>query len=58
VLLGSTHGVALLLRARTVGGTYWCALVTTTMLAVCAFVSFDALRTPALTWAGFSSATA
>jgi hypothetical protein len=38
-------------RARTGGGTYWCALVMTTMLAVCAFVlSFDALRTRALTW--------
>ncbi|HME78388.1 MAG TPA: hypothetical protein VKI00_22895 [Mycobacterium sp.] len=26
VLLGSTHGVALLVRTRTVGATYWCAL--------------------------------
>jgi hypothetical protein len=30
----------------------------TTMLAVCAFVSFDTVRTLALTWAGLSSATA
>ncbi|WP_307857409.1 DUF2637 domain-containing protein [Mycobacterium sp. SM1] len=59
VLLGSTHGVALLVRTRTVGATYWCALAMTAMLAVCAFVlSFDALRTLALTWAGFSPATA
>jgi len=59
VLLGSTHGVALLVRTRTVGATYWCALAMTAMLAVCAFVlSFDALRTLALIWAGFSPATA
>ncbi|MCV7100893.1 MULTISPECIES: DUF2637 domain-containing protein [Mycobacterium] len=59
VLLGSTHGVALLVRTRTVGATYWCALAMTVMLAACAFVlSFDALRALALTWAGFSPATA
>lgn len=59
VLLCSTHGVALLVRARTVGATYWCALAMTGTLAACAFVlSFDALRTLALTCAGFSSATA
>lgn len=50
VLLGATHGVALLVRTRTVGATYWCALTMTVLLAVCAFVlSFDALRTLALT---------
>jgi Protein of unknown function (DUF2637) len=59
VLLGSTHGVALLVRTRTVGATYWCALTMTGALAVCAFVlSFDALRALALTWAGFTPATA
>jgi Protein of unknown function (DUF2637) len=59
VLLGSTHGVALLVRTRTVGATYWWALCMTAALAVCAFVlSFDALRTLALTWPGFSPATA
>jgi hypothetical protein len=52
VLLGSTHRVALLVRSRVIGATYWCALVMTGALAVCAFVlSFDALRTQALTWA-------
>jgi hypothetical protein len=50
VLLGSTHGVALLVRTRTVGATNWCALTMTVLLAVCAFMlSFDALRTLALT---------
>jgi hypothetical protein len=59
VLLTSTHGVALLVRTRTVGAAYWCALAVTAMLAGCAFVlSFDALRALALTWAGFSPATA
>jgi uncharacterized protein DUF2637 len=59
VLLGATHGVALLVRARTGGAIYWCALVITMMLAGCALVlSFDALRALALTWAGFSPATA
>ncbi|WP_428338839.1 DUF2637 domain-containing protein [Mycobacterium sp.] len=45
VLLGSTHSVALLVRARRVGVPYWCALLMTLALAGCAFVlSFDALR--------------
>ena len=45
VLLGSTHSVALLVRARRVGAPYWCALMMTFALAGCAFVlSFDALR--------------
>jgi hypothetical protein len=45
VLLASTHGVALLVRTRTHGATYWCALVMAVMLAICAFVlSFGALR--------------
>jgi hypothetical protein len=45
VLLGSTHSVALLVRARRVGLNYWCALAMTVALAGCAFVlSFDALR--------------
>jgi hypothetical protein len=35
VLFGSTHGVALLVRTRSVGATYWCALAMTTTLAVC-----------------------
>jgi hypothetical protein len=44
VLLGSTHSVALLVKARRVGFTYWCALAMTIALAGCAFVlSFDAL---------------
>jgi hypothetical protein len=44
-LLGSTHSVALLVRARRVGFHYWCALAMTLALAGCAFVlSFDALR--------------
>jgi hypothetical protein len=42
-----THGVALLVHSRTSSATYWCALVMTAMLAVCAFVvSFAALPTP------------
>lgn len=45
VLLGSTHSVAVLVRTRRVGFTYWCALAMTIALAGCAFVlSFDALR--------------
>jgi hypothetical protein len=45
VLLGSTHSVALLVRARKVGVAYWCALAMTFALAGCAFVlSFGALR--------------
>jgi len=59
VLLTSTHGVALLVRTRTAGATYWLALAMTAMLMACAFVlSFDALPALALTWAGFSPATA
>ena len=38
VLLAATHGVALLVRTRTVGATYWCALALTVALACCAFV--------------------
>jgi hypothetical protein len=45
VLLGSTHSVALLVRARRVELHYWCALAMTFALAGCAFMlSFDALR--------------
>jgi hypothetical protein len=45
VLLGSTHSVALLVKARRVGLGYWCSLTMTFALAGCAFVlSFDALR--------------
>ena len=45
VLLGSTHSVALLVRAHRVGLHYWCSLAMTFALAGCAFVlSFDALR--------------
>lgn len=45
VLLGSTHLVALLVKAHRVGLSYWCALAMTFALAGCAFVlSFDALR--------------
>jgi len=45
VLLGSTHSVAVLVRAHRVGLHYWCALAMTFVLAGCAFVlSFDALR--------------
>jgi Protein of unknown function (DUF2637) len=45
VLLGATHSVALLVRTRRVGFSYWCALAMTVALAGCAFVlSFDALR--------------
>jgi len=44
VLLGSTHSVALLVRAEQTNRIYWCALVTTVSLAGCAFaLSFDAL---------------
>lgn len=51
VLLGSTHSVALLVRTRANNGfTYWCALLMTLALALCAFVlSFDALRALAIT---------
>jgi Protein of unknown function (DUF2637) len=45
VLLGSTHSVALLVKTRRAGASYWCALTMTIGLAGCAFVlSFDALR--------------
>jgi hypothetical protein len=44
VLLGATHSVALLVKARRSGPSYWSALGMTLMLAACAFVlSFDAL---------------
>jgi hypothetical protein len=50
VLLASTHSVALLVRTRAGGLTYWCALLMTLALALCAFVlSFDALRSLAVT---------
>ena len=50
VLLAATHSVALLVRTRAGGMTYWCALVMTLALAACAFVlSFDALRSLAVT---------
>lgn len=50
VLLGSTHGVGLLVKARRVGFAYWCALATTFGLAAVAFIlSFDALRDLAVT---------
>jgi hypothetical protein len=59
VAVAATHGVALLVRARTTGATYWCALTMTVVLAAGAFVlNFDALRELALTWAGFPPATA
>lgn len=59
VAVAATHGVALLVRARTTGATYWCALVMTVVLAAGAFVlNFDALRELASTWAGFPPATA
>jgi hypothetical protein len=49
VLLASTHSVALLVRTRAGGFTYWCALSMTVALALCAFVlSFDALRSLAV----------
>ncbi|WP_235658461.1 DUF2637 domain-containing protein [Mycolicibacterium moriokaense] len=45
VLLAATHSVAVLVRTRAGGLTYWCALLMTLALASCAFVlSFDALR--------------
>jgi hypothetical protein len=54
VLLGATHGVALLVRTRTVGATYWCALAMTAALAGCAFVlCFDSLYALAADWAGY-----
>jgi hypothetical protein len=45
VLLAATHSIAILVRTRVGGLTYWCALLMTLALASCAFVlSFDALR--------------
>jgi hypothetical protein len=50
VLLASTHSLAVLVRTRASGFTYWCALMMTVALAACAFVlSFDALRSLAIT---------
>jgi hypothetical protein len=50
VLLAATHSVAVLVRTRAGGFTYWCALLMTLALASCAFVlSFDALRSLAVT---------
>jgi hypothetical protein len=50
VLLAATHSVAVLVRTRATGFTYWCALLMTLALASCAFVlSFDALRSLAVT---------
>lgn len=50
VLLAATHSVAVLVRIRVGGLTYWCALAMTMALASCAFVlSFDALRSLAIT---------
>jgi hypothetical protein len=50
VLLAATHSVAVLVRTRAGGATYWCALLMTVALACCAFVlSFDALRSLAIT---------
>src|SRR5689334_19041537 len=49
VLLAATHSIALLVRTRAGGITYWCALAMTLVLAACAFVlSFDALRSLAI----------
>jgi hypothetical protein len=49
VLLAATHSVAVLVRTRATGFTYWCALLMTLALASCAFVlSFDALRSLAV----------
>jgi hypothetical protein len=50
VLLAATHSIAVLVRTRAGGLTYWCALLMTLALATCAFVlSFDALRSLAVT---------
>jgi hypothetical protein len=50
VLLAATHSIAVLVRTRAGGLTYWCALMMTLALASCAFVlSFDALRSLAVT---------
>lgn len=58
-LLAATHGVAVLVRTRTLGVAYWSALTMTAAIAVVAFVlSFYALRSLAVTWAGFPPSTA
>lgn len=58
VLLAATHSIAVLVRTRAGGLTYWCALLMTLALATCAFVlSFDALRSLAITL-GFPEAIA
>jgi hypothetical protein len=50
VLLAATHSVALLVRIRTTGLTYWTALLMTVALSAGAFVlSFEALRALAAT---------
>ncbi|MDT7761222.1 MAG: hypothetical protein QOC63_642 [Mycobacterium sp.] len=50
MLLAATHSVAVLVRTRAGGLTYWCALTMTLTLASCAFVlSFDALWSLAVT---------
>ena len=50
VLLAALHSVAVLVRTRAGGLTYWSALTMTLALASCAFVlSFDALRSLAVT---------
>src|SRR6476660_7507779 len=50
VLLAAKHSIAVLVRTRAGGLTYWCALLMTLALASCAFVlSFDALRSLAVT---------
>lgn len=54
VLLGATHGVSVLVRAKLHGLTYMAALTMTVVLAGCAFVlSFGALRDLAVRWAGY-----
>lgn len=51
-----THGVALLVRARTTGWVYWCALAGTIALAACTFsLSFVALRDFAERYLGYSA---